>query len=78
MITVYTRPGCSQCMMTKKMLEKLEVEFVEINVDENPSVADELRDLGYRALPVVEDGTTGEVWTGHRPERVKKLAREDD
>lgn len=76
-ITVYTRPGCPHCDQTKAMLDNLSLGFVEVDLIENPSALAKIKDeWGFTQAPVVE--TDEDVWSGHRPERLKQLAREND
>ena len=73
MTTVYTKPQCVQCDATKRMMDKLGVEYKTVDIVENPEELQKLIDMGYRAAPVVmtEDG---EMWSGFQPEKIEALA----
>lgn len=72
-LTVYTKPGCQQCIATKKTLERdgHEVAFVDITQDADAEAT--VRGLGYQSLPVVVVSRT-KHWAGFRPDLIKELA----
>lgn len=73
-ITVYSRRGCMKCMMTRRFLNEHNLDFKEVDVDEDETAMAGLLELGIRSLPVVED--SGEVvCTGFDPEKMKKVFR---
>lgn len=53
MIKVYSKPKCVQREMTKKFLEANNVEFEEINVEENKEALEIIKEKGFKRLPVV-------------------------
>ena len=69
MITVYTRDNCVQCNRTKAALKKRDLEYEEIDIDEE--TADSFREQGYQSLPIVV--AYGEVWAGFRPDKIKEI-----
>jgi glutaredoxin-like protein NrdH len=73
MTTVYTKDNCVQCDMTKRLMDKIGVEYETVNISENPAELDRLIEMGYRAAPVVvaEDG---ESWAGFQPDKITALA----
>jgi glutaredoxin-like protein NrdH len=73
MTTVYTKSNCVQCDMTKRMMDKIGVEYTTVDIEENPEELQKLVDMGYRAAPVVmtEDG---EMWSGFQPSKIEELA----
>ena len=71
MITVYSRPQCSQCTQTKKWLEEHYVEYKEINIDHFDEVVRNLVEAGFRLLPVVTDGNT--AISGYHPEELEEM-----
>lgn len=71
MVTVYSRKGCQQCRMTKKWLTDRGIDFEEKNTSDNEDYVDEVRSLGYQALPVVVAGD--QSWSGFRPDRLEYL-----
>lgn len=75
-ITVFTTgPSCQLCRTTKMHLTKRGIAFEEVRLDENPSLAEMVRELGFTTAPVVlvddED-----VWDGYRSEAIDALAAE--
>ncbi len=76
MTTVYTKDNCVQCDMTKRLMDKIGVEYEIINISENPSELDKLIEMGYRAAPVVVvTSETGiESWAGFQPDKITSLA----
>lgn len=72
-VTVYTKPLCSSCEMTKRRLRKNGVEFTEVDVTEDATALDFItQELHYQAAPVVyvSDGDTAEHWSGYRPDLI--------
>ncbi len=57
-IRMYTKGYCSFCYAAKNLLAKRGLEYEEISVSDNPSVAQEMRDLtGGSTVPqIVIDG----------------------
>lgn len=73
-ITVYTKHHCPQCRMTKRMLNNMHVDFDEINLDDHPEAIDEVKQLGYKAAPVVVTET--ESWSGFEINKLRQLQME--
>lgn len=53
MIKLYTKNNCIQCTMTKKLLNKDNIKYEEINVEENSDVLEDLKSRGFKSLPVL-------------------------
>lgn len=70
-IIIYTRNNCVQCRATKRAMESRGFDFEMVNVDLQPDLADNLRDQGFRQLPVVVAGETS--WSGFRPDMINRL-----
>lgn len=70
-ITVYTTPDCGQCMMTSKALDKRGLEYLKVDVTENPDAAEFVKSLGYTRAPVVIVGDNH--WSGFRPDKINGL-----
>ena len=49
-VTVYSKPNCPQCSLTKNRLEKLEIPFTEESVLDH---LEEFKQRGHLAAPVV-------------------------
>lgn len=75
-ITVYSTPACTQCRMTKHILERDGIDYTPVDLstdlDAHRFVT---RDLGYKSAPIVyavfPDGHV-EDWSGLRPDLLKK------
>ena len=72
MTTVYTKNNCVQCDMTKRLMDKMGVEYDTVNISENPEALEKLIELGYRAAPVVI--TDNDSWAGFNPDKIGDLA----
>jgi glutaredoxin-like protein NrdH len=73
-VTIYSKPNCVQCEMTKRLFRKEEVEFDEIDVTKNETALELVGSLGYSQAPVVVAGD--KHWSGFRIEKIKDLALE--
>ena len=73
MTTVYTKPNCVQCDMTKRLMDKIGEEYNTVDIVENPAELDRLIEMGYRAAPVVVTAD-GESWAGFNPDKIGDLA----
>ena len=79
-VTVYSKPNCPQCSLTKKRLEKLEIPFTEESVLDH---LEEFKQRGHLAAPVVivtDDGDGGipvpmDEWSGHQDSNINALKR---
>ena len=72
MTTVYTKPNCVQCDMTKRLMDIVGVVYNTVDIVENPAELDKLIELGYRAAPVVV--TDSDSWAGFQPDKITALA----
>jgi glutaredoxin-like protein NrdH len=72
MTVVYTKPQCIQCDMTKRLMDKIGVEYTTVDIVENPAELDKLIEMGYRAAPVVV--TEDDSWAGFQPDKISELA----
>ncbi|AXQ65177.1 glutaredoxin [Gordonia phage Schmidt] len=79
MIEVFTKPGCVQCRMTFREMDRLGIEYVPIQVaDEDgepiqPQYSRAQR-FALTAMPIVDAGG-GNVWGGFKPERIRELVK---
>lgn len=71
MITVYSKPGCMPCKMTKAKLDRMGVEYWSRCVVSELDAMDEVVRLGYREMPVVVAGE--QHWSGFRPDLIAAL-----
>jgi glutaredoxin-like protein NrdH len=72
-VTVYTKYGCPQCDMTKRVLTSEGIEFETINVEDNEQAFTYIKEeLGLSSMPVViVEGQ--EPFTGFRPDKLQEL-----
>lgn len=72
MLTVYSKPGCTQCVSLKTALDKRGIAYREIDVSVDPEALRHVTDeLGYRQMPVVE--TADDHWCGYRMDKMLTL-----
>lgn len=73
-VRIYTKPACVQCDMTKKLFDKLGIEYVLEDATEPDNIA-AFKELGFLAAPVVAVGSSADdMWAGFQPPRVKEIA----
>lgn len=72
-ITVYTKSGCPQCDMTKRVLKDNDVPFEIKDVEKDAEAMHHVKEvLGFSAMPVVEvEGE--EPFAGFRPDKLNEL-----
>jgi glutaredoxin-like protein NrdH len=70
-ITVWTKPGCSQCDMTCKQLDKRGIIYSIRRLDRSPKAVDRFLELGLMAAPIVETDT--KRWSGFRLDKINSL-----
>jgi len=73
MTVLYTKENCVQCSMTKRMMDKLGVEYTEVDIIANPEELNKLIEMGFRAAPVVMT-PEGEYFAGFQPDKITSLA----
>lgn len=78
-VTVYSKPLCVQCDATKRALNKQGSEYDVIDLTEDASALEKVKELGFAQAPVVvvsdESGSVLESWSGFVPGKVKKIAQ---
>lgn len=71
-VTLYGRAACPPCRRTKRLLEQGCVNFLYVDVDEDPDALEGLTEQDWvTALPVVI--TPDLPWCGYRPEHIKAI-----
>lgn len=70
MVTVYTKPNCVQCNMTKKYLDDRGVEYSTVDITKDSDALDKIINHGFKAAPVVD--ADGEWWAGFKPDLIDK------
>ncbi|MGO1539988.1 MAG: glutaredoxin-like protein NrdH [Leucobacter sp.] len=71
-ITVYTKPSCVQCTATYRALDSKGIEYNVLDLSEDESALETVKELGYLQAPVVV--TEDEHWSGFRPDKISDLA----
>lgn len=52
-INIYTSNTCVFCKAAKQYFNENNIEFKEMNIDENPDAVEYLVSKGYRGVPVI-------------------------
>ncbi|MEY8541226.1 glutaredoxin domain-containing protein [Bifidobacterium pseudolongum] len=73
-VTVYTKDNCQQCAATERALNRVGVDYREIQITEaNISL---LQEAGFTQAPVVMVSKGSELqdfWSGYRPDKIQGL-----
>ena len=56
MLTVYTKNNCGYCMQAKALLKNRDIEFEEVNIEENPEAREFLINEGLKTMPQIFEG----------------------
>jgi glutaredoxin-like protein nrdH len=74
MLTVYSKPNCIQCEMTKIWLDQNKIQFELVDVSEHPEKLEEIKLNGFQQLPVVTlDKYFENAWSGFNVDRLEEL-----
>lgn len=74
MLTVYSKPNCIQCEMTKMWLDQNKIQFELVDVSEHPEKLEEIKLNGFQQLPVVTlDKYFENAWSGFNVDRLEEL-----
>ena len=77
MLTVYSKPNCMQCEMTKMWLAQKIIPFEVVDTGANPEALELLRHYGWQTLPVVtlddELGDKTKTWAGFQIDKLEAL-----
>ena len=74
MLTVYAKPNCIQCEMTKIWLDQNKIPYDTVDVIENPESLEEIRLLGFKSMPVVKlDKNFDNAWADYNLDRLLEL-----
>ena len=71
MITVYTKPACVQCEATKRMMDKLKIDYATVDVTVDTEAFEMLMEKGFKSAPVVM--TDNDAWAGFNPDKISGL-----
>jgi len=56
MLTVYTKNNCGYCMQAKNLLKNRDIEFEEVNIEDNEEAREFLIKEGHRTMPQIYEG----------------------
>ena len=75
-VTVYTTgPTCQRCTLTKNVLTRKGVPFIEVDIREQVAAREYVVDeLGYTEAPVVVVDEH-DHWSGFRPDQIDRIAK---
>jgi glutaredoxin-like protein NrdH len=71
-VTVYTKPSCVQCEATKRMMDKLKIEYTTVDISVDAEAFDLVLSKGFKSAPVVI--TDNDSWSGFNPDKISELA----
>lgn len=79
MLTVYSKPNCMQCEMTKIWLNQNKIPFETVDTKANPEAFELLKHYGYSSLPVVviddEFDNPDKAWAGFQIDKLEELIK---
>lgn len=73
-VTVWTKSDCRQCVMTKKLMARKGVDFVEADLEADAEQLQKFKDAGLMQAPIVVLGNDGRKWAGFRPDLIEELS----
>lgn len=77
MISVYSKPKCMQCEMTKMWLTQNKISFETVDTEANPEALELLSHYGWQTLPVVaiddEISDNSKSWSGFQIDKLEAL-----
>lgn len=71
-VLVYSKNNCAQCRATKQFLDRNDVVYKEVNLDEHPEEIDTVKAMGFSSLPVVVAKGV-QPFFGFRPDILEEL-----
>ena len=75
-VTVYSKPSCMQCEMTKMYLDLHKIKFETVDVFEAAGVLEKIKLYGFKSMPVVVIyDNFDNAWAGYNPDRLEALAK---
>lgn len=70
-VIIYTLPSCVQCDTSKRLMNRLGIEYEEIDMSKDEAAVEYVKELGYTAAPIIVNGSTH--WSGFRMEMINGL-----
>jgi glutaredoxin-like protein NrdH len=74
-ITLYTGPGCAQCLATSRALDKKGVSYTTVDISKDQEAFSLVKELGYSSVPVVvvNSNDARKHWSGFNPDMIATL-----
>jgi glutaredoxin-like protein NrdH len=72
MTTVYTKPACVQCDMTKRYMDRIGVEYKTVDITQDEAALKMILGMGFQSAPVVISDAGN--WAGFQPDKINLLA----
>ncbi len=69
--TVYTKPACVQCDMTKRYMDKNGIEYTTVDITKDSEALDMILGMGFQSAPVVISKAGS--WAGFQPDKINLL-----
>lgn len=73
-VTVYTKPHCHKCELTKRLLEDYGIPYQTVDILANPDVIDTIQGYGYASLPIVVYTDWEHAIVDFQPDQIERLA----
>ena len=77
-ITEFAKPNCMPCQLTSSQMDKLGLEYIQINLPADPPALERVKALGYFQAPVVlvedAEGSVVDHWSGFKPDKIQEIA----
>lgn len=75
-VTVYSKPSCIQCEMTKMYLDQHKIKFKTVDVFETEGALEKIKSYGFKGMPVVvPDDNFDNAWVGYNLDRLEELEK---
>ena len=71
-VKIFSKNNCMQCKMVKRFLTDNQIDFEEVNIDEQPDAIEWLKAQGFQSVPVITSDAQPVI--GFRPDQLRKLA----
>jgi glutaredoxin-like protein NrdH len=72
MTTVYVKPSCVQCDMTKRFMDKNGIDYDTVDITQDPAALEMILGMGFSSAPVVISDKGS--WAGFQPDKLNLLA----
>lgn len=76
MVTIYTKNRCPNCDKSKKLMNRLGIDYEEISIEQTPGALEKIISMGFQAAPVIL--TEDDSWAGLNEGKIRNLAVLDD